>query len=335
MPLISLGICGLTEIIVDCVLLEVVETEIAVEIGEAILVEFVDEIEVAGGVLFEFVDGIVVAGGALLELLVGVVVTGAEPFEFVDEIVVAGGVLVELVSEIVVAGSELFELLVGVVVVVAELFEFVDGIVVAEVLFEFVIEIVVVGVLFEFVGEVVAAIVVLFEFAGEIVVAIVVLFEFVGEIVFPDILVEVDEFVTGITFPAAVLLELITVAGMLVVLLTGVLLEFIDEVVAGRAVIGRGVVTLAALLELAEETVDNTVANVLFELVEEFVTGISAVVGTCIIPQMFEKLLEINGTPIAIVVVVVSKIAVEIVGSVLLVFVEFVRELAVVAAILL
>uniref|UniRef100_A0A914LEH0 Uncharacterized protein n=1 Tax=Meloidogyne incognita TaxID=6306 RepID=A0A914LEH0_MELIC len=122
---------------------------------------------------------------------------------------------------------------------------------------------------------------------------------------------------------------------MLVVLLTGVLLEFIDEVVAGRAVIGRGVVTLAALLELAEETVDNTVANVLFEPVEEFVTGISAVVGTCIIPQMFEKLLEINGTPIAIVVVVVCKIAVEIDGSVLLVFVEFVRELAVVAAILL
>ena len=240
-------------------------------------------------------------------MLVGVVVVVAELFEFVDEIIVAGGVLVELVSEIVVAGSELFELLVGVVVVVAELFEFVDGIVVAEVLFEFVIEIVVVGVLFEFVGEVVAAIVVLFEFAGEIVVAIVVLFEFVGEIVFPDILVEVDEFVTGITFPAAVLLELITVAGMLVVLLTGVLLEFIDEVVAGRAVIGRGVVTLAALLELAEETVDNTVANVLFELVEEFVTGISAVVGTCIIPQMFEKLLEINGTPIAIVVVVVCK----------------------------
>uniref|UniRef100_A0A915LR19 Uncharacterized protein n=1 Tax=Meloidogyne javanica TaxID=6303 RepID=A0A915LR19_MELJA len=222
----------------------------------------------------------VFAGGALLELLVGVVVTGAEPFEFVDEIVVAGGVLVELVSEIVVAGSELFELLVGVVVVVAELFEFVDGIL---------------GVLFEFVGEVVAAIVVLFEFAGEIVVAIVVLFEFVGEIVFPDILVEVDEFVTGITFPTAVLLELITVAGMLVVLLTGVLLEFINEVVAGRAVIGRGVVTLAALLELAEETVDNTVANVLFELVEEFVTevGIDVVAADALLEFVEEFVLGV------------------------------------------
>jgi len=314
----------------------VIELLVVVVVAGGELFEFMDEIEVASGVLFEFVCKIVVA---------------EELFEFVDEIVVAVGEVNELGGKIVVAGGVLFECVSDVIAevlfefaseVVAEvLFECVSD-VVAEVLFEFVSD-VVAEVLFEFIGEIVVAIDVLFEFVDEIIVPGVLL-EFVGEILFPDILVEVDEFVTGITvFPEAVLLELITVAGMLVVLLTGVLLEFIDEVVDGRAVIGRGVVTAAALLELAVETVDNTVADVLFEFAEEFVTGISVVVGTCIIPQMFEKLLEINGTPIARVVVVVCKIAVDMDGSVLLefdeefvkVFIEeFDNELAVVAAIL-
>jgi len=331
----------------------VIELLVVVVVAGGELFEFMDEIEVASRVLFEFVCEIVVAE-ELFEFVDEIVVALGEVNELGGKIVVAGGVLFECVVEFVFAGDVMFEFASEVVAevlfecvsdVVAEvLFEFVSD-VVSEVLFEFIGEIVVAGgVLFEFVGEIVVAIDVLFEFVGEIIVPGVLL-EFVGEILFPDILVEVDEFVTGITvFPAAVLLELITVAGMLVVLLTGVLLEFIDEVVDGRAVIGRGVVTAAALLELAVETVDNTVADVLFEFAEEFVTGISVVVGTCIIPQMFEKLLEINGTPIARVGVVVCKIGVDIVGSVLLEFDEefvkgfiekFSKELAVVAAILL
>ena len=106
----------------------------------------------------------------------------------------------------------------------------------------------------------------------------------------------------------AVLLEVVgePVPDIIVVEITvveaAVLLEFVGEPVNVKIVIGVIVVADGVILELIVlDTVDAAIEATEAVLVEFRLTTV--VVGNCIMPQMFEKLLEGNGMPIACVIV--------------------------------